>query len=327
MTYKNIRLAVACVIGAVLNYSAYADSGLSAYLQQARVSCSGISAKMTDMKKKAGISTALTGVGTVAGGAALGAGLMKSKVDASVESLEQELKKLVDESEQLNKSFEKMTSGDKLMQFCLEEDANALKSTIDANKQKQASVQSNIDTMTGKSKTLGNVRTGGLAGAAITDAAGSVLAFKNRVDMNVQDQIAECSAAIGGLEQSWQRARAEGTATEQELMAATKIIDACSEWNNVDLSKIDKRATGAAISGGAGAALALFGTITSASANSNAVRNSDNSSKEKNLNTASNILAGGTGVASLTSTVFNATQISAIKKAAAVADKCEEALR
>ena len=49
--------------------------------------------------------------------------------------------------------------------------------------------------------------------------------------------------------------------------------------------------------------------------------------KEKNLNTAANVLAGGTTAASLSGTIFNATQISAIKRAATVADECEGALK
>ena len=65
-------------------------------------------------------------------------------------------------------------------------------------------------------------------------------------------------------------------------------------------------------------------------ANSDSVREDNSESgkkKEKNLNTASNILAGGTTVASGVATVFNATQIKAIKRAASVADECEGALR
>ena len=49
----------------------------------------------------------------------------------------------------------------------------------------------------------------------------------------------------------------------------------------------------------------------------------DFKNKEKNLNTAANVLAGGTTAASLSATIFNATQISAIKRAATVADECE----
>ena len=64
--------------------------------------------------------------------------------------------------------------------------------------------------------------------------------------------------------------------------------------------------------------------------NTDATRN-DNSDagklKEKNLNTASNVLAGASTVASAMATVFNATQISAIKKAASVAEKCTRVLK
>lgn len=61
-------------------------------------------------------------------------------------------------------------------------------------------------------------------------------------------------------------------------------------------------------------------------ANSDKVRNDNTDSgkqKEKNLNTASNVLAGTTTVASAAATVFNATQISAIKRVVSVAEKCE----
>ena len=49
--------------------------------------------------------------------------------------------------------------------------------------------------------------------------------------------------------------------------------------------------------------------------------------KEKDLNTASNVLAGATAVASATSTVFSGTQIAAIKRVANVASKCEGVLK
>ena len=74
----------------------------------------------------------------------------------------------------------------------------------------------------------------------------------------------------------------------------------------------------------------MAGTVTSAIANTDCVR-SDSSvagiEKEKKLNTVANVLAGGTTIASVTATVFNATQISAIKRAVVIADECEEALQ
>jgi hypothetical protein len=79
-----------------------------------------------------------------------------------------------------------------------------------------------------------------------------------------------------------------------------------------------------------GAGTGAAGTITSASANSENVRSNDTEAgqnKEKNLNTAANVLSGVSGGASLVATIFNATQISALKKASAVADECEGVLK
>ena len=78
-----------------------------------------------------------------------------------------------------------------------------------------------------------------------------------------------------------------------------------------------------------GTATAGAGTITSALANSKKVRNDDSEDgkkKEKNLNTASNILAGVTMGTSGASTALSAVQISKAKKDSEMAEKCESAL-
>ena len=49
------------------------------------------------MKKMAGITTAVTGVGTVAGGVALGTGLAKVGVDKEIEELESQIARLIAE--------------------------------------------------------------------------------------------------------------------------------------------------------------------------------------------------------------------------------------
>jgi len=146
----------------------------------------------------------------------------------------------------------------------------------------------------------------------------------------MQNKIDSCIRETNSLKDAYNMARVDGSADEATLQKVENITRECAEWENVDLSSINKKATGATISGGAGAAMALAGLFTSASANSDSVRGDDSDdgrAKEKNLNTAANVLAGGTTIASAVSTVFNATQISSIKKAAEVADKCEEALQ
>ena len=165
-----------------------------------------------------------------------------------------------------------------------------------------------------------------MATAAATNIAGTVIAGTNKVKGDLQSQINNCIAATKVLANVRMQARIDGSASDTELDKTQDIISKCSAWETVDLSKIDNRATGAMVSSAIGATTGIAGTITSASANSQSVRDGDEQ-KEKNLNTASNILAGTTTAASGVATVFNATQISAIKRAATVADECEGALK
>ena len=177
-----------------------------------------------------------------------------------------------------------------------------------------------------KSKNLGNWRTGTLAAATATNIAGAVMSGTNRVKGDLKQQIDECLMSVKTLSNVRMQARIDGSANDTELARAENIIRACDAWSTVDITPINNRSKGATISSGIGAGLGLAGTITSASANSKDVRDGD-SDKEKNLNTAANVLAGGTTATSLSATIFNATQINAIKRAATVADECEGALK
>ncbi len=316
---KNFYAVLYGCMFVMFGFGAYADdvSGLSVAILNAKNSCSGISDSMSDMKKMAGINTAVTGVGTVTAGVALGAGIIKSGVDETIETWEQALNDMIKKQEEENVTFYRIDYTDVQKSF-----NEKIKST-DA-------IKSDIEQANEVSKKLGNIRTGTLAGTAVLDTAGTIIAANNRVDEDLQGLVDNCIKSIKNLQNEQIRARTENTASAEELQKSEKIIANCRDWEYLDLSKINKRATGAAISGGTGAALALVGTVTSASANSDSVRgdNSDaGKQKEKNLNTASNILAGGATAASGVATIFNATQISAIKKAVEVADKCEGALK
>ena len=302
--------------------AANAADSLSAAIENVRTACGGISDEMVDMKTKAGINTVITGVGTVGGGVALGTGIAKFGVDDEIEKLEKSLEKLRDV--QVDKTQVKTISVGNKDDFRekIKKDFSAISIEMETN--------AKIAELTKQSKSLGNWRTGTMAGAAVTNIAGAVVAGSNRVKGDLQSQIHHCVAATKTLLNVKMQARIDGDASESELQRADKIVSACSEWELVDLSKINNRAKGATISSAIGATTGVVGTITSASANTDTVRNDDSDSgqqKEKNLNTASNILAGTTTAASGVATVFNATQISAIKRAASVADECEGALR
>lgn len=297
---------------------AYANAELGAAIEDVRAKCGGIGDELADMKKMAGITTAVTGAGTVAGGVALGTGIAKANVDKKIVEQEKLIKSLDDAG------FIRVTSLDMFYKTY----AQALENTGTVQGMQYAQqLKLKKSELEDKSKNLGNWRTGTLAAATATNIAGAIMSGANRIKGDLKTQIDECLMSVKTLANVRMQARIDGSATDVELARAENIVRACDAWTTVDISSVNKRSTGATVSSGVGAGLGLAGTITSASANSDGVRQGDDEQKEKNLNTAANVLAGGTTAAGLTATIFNATQISAIKRAAIVADECEGALR
>lgn len=285
---------------------AHANTDLATAIENVRTACGNISAELSDMKKMAGITTAVTSVGTVAGGVALGTGLAKTNVDKEI--ADKDIGKEVLPSITIEDEYAFMKE--------LENHANTFLANMNNETEKKNK----------KSQQLGNIRTGTLAAATATNIAGAVMSGSNRVKGDLKQQIDECLMSVKTLSNVRMQARIDGSATDTDLAHAENIIRACDTWTTVDVSSINKRSTGATVSSGIGAGLGLAGTITSASANSKEIRYGD-ADKEKKLNAAANVLAGGTTAASLSATIFNATQLSAIKRAATVADECEGALK
>lgn len=294
----------------------YADSldDLRFALNNAKISCSGISDKLTDLKRMAGINTAVTGVGTVTGGVAFGAGIAKAKLDKKI-NLELQSAINTNRSNAQNAS----NDGAYVPNLGVPRNGGGMDLTTKTNDQD----------MLQKSQKLGDIRTGGIAVAGATNVVGSVIASKNISMDDLEDAIAGCTLAIKNLESAQMQVRTDGGDVDAILsQRATDAISKCKQLKTVDLSSVIKKAKGAMLGSVIGAASGAVGTVVSVLANSSKVRN-DNSNtgieKEKNLNTASNVLAGTTTVASATSTVFNATQINAIKKISVLAEECEGA--
>ena len=286
-------------------------------LNNTRSACSGIVEKLNPLKKMAGINTGITGVGTVANTGATVVGVVKASKDKQAERLEELLAKL----KELNDEAEKDPPSTKEAQLFLSEFQIELNQ---ASKNKDV-YQSELDMLNQQSKNLGNWRTGLMAGGTVTNVAGAVIAGNNRTDKDLQNMIDDCNVAVKNLRDSMMQARMDGS----NIKNAEKIVSECGEYAMVDLSKIDNRATGAMWSSIVGATTGAVGTATSVVANSDKTRNDNTGTgkqKEKNLNTASNVLAGASTVASGAATVFNATQISAIKKVSTIADNCEREL-
>ena len=298
--------------------SAYSDTtALNTQIAKTRTACSGISDAMTDLKKMAGINTAVTAVGTVAGGVALGTGIAKASVDKQADELDEMIAELEAAGAIEIKTDDQLYG---VLADLFEETGT------EEGKEVAESLRAERDALVKESKTLGHIRTGMLAGATVTNTAGAIIAGNNKVDDDLQTRIDNCKTAVNTLQNVMMQARFDG----EDISTAQQIVNACKEYYYIDISPINKRAKGAMVSSIVGATTGLAGTVTSAMANTDATRNDNSESgkqKEKNLNTASNVLAGTTTIASGVATVFNATQISAIKQAATTADKCEEALK
>ena len=307
--------------------TSYADvNDIQFAIANVKNNCIGISDELSDMKRLAGISTAVTTVGTASGGGALITGIVKSNKDKEIASYEQALELLYsmkNDSETLDYVSVPIDK-DLFIQQMKSYVNNATGIYVD---KEINSVESQKTKLEQQSKRLGNIRTGLIASDTATHIAGAITSGKNKVKGDLKSQIDNCIAAVKNLDMVKHQGRIDGSATQQELDIADKIINECGQWQYVNINKINNKANNAMISSIFGSVSGIAGTVTSASANSDKVRNMESDKKEQNLNTASNILAGTTAGASLVSTVFNASQISVIKKAVEVADKCEGVLK
>ena len=313
---KIISAITLCLV-AVPSYATVYD--LDVAVQNVRDNCLGIGSKLGHLKTLAGVSTGVNAVGTAVGAGALVAGIVKERVDQDYEKIRAKIAKLIAEDtdpeihiiadeEKFNKQIDEFLNGDS---------DDVADTKTDSAKMKE---------LEAKSKTLGNVRTGLLATNTATQVAGAVLSSQTKASGDLKEQINKCIAAADDLKESMMQARLEGKDTTQ----VKRIVDACSEYKYADLSKINNLATGATVTSSIGAVAGGVGTITSAVANTDSTRNDNTKAgkeKEKNLNTASNVLSGVSTATSAVSTVLNGVQIATIKKVVSTADNCEKELR
>ncbi|MDR1697197.1 MAG: hypothetical protein LBR41_03180 [Rickettsiales bacterium] len=312
-----IRFILAGIL-CVATVSARAD-GLDDALISVIENCSGIAAEFNDMKKMAGINTAVTGVGTAVGAGAIATGFIKADKDAAAAQIEIRLEEL--RQIESSRGDAPAITAAQILQFETDFDNYADTARAEAER-----MQAELDKLTKQSKSLGNWRTGLMAGNTATNIAGAIIAANNRAKSDLRGAIDACKSAVAELQPAYMQARLDGMADAEKISAAQTIVSECGKWDMVNMSQIDNRARNAMISSIAGAATGTAGTITSAVANTDATRSGDNA-REKNLNTASNVLAIGATAASGAATIFNATQISAIKRASEIADSCERALQ
>ena len=293
-------------------------TSLEKALQNTYIACVGIDDKLSDLKLLAGINTGVQAVGTGLGVGATAVGIVKVSVDKAVETYE----KMLQDMRKKTKNVEYKPLTEEQLKVM---NKNFKDSYQDAVK-KAKTYKSELEKLNKKSKKLGNWRTGLMAGATVTNVTGAILASQSGVNKDLDSMVKNCLSNVDELKNAMGQALVDG----EDVTEAREIVSACDRYRNVDVSSVSKRATGAMASSVVGAATGFTGTIVSGVANSDKVRKDntkEGKQKEKNLNTASNVLAGVTTAASGVATVFSGVQIAAIKRVADVAAKCEEALK
>ena len=191
-----------------------------------------------------------------------------------------------------------------------------------------------VDDETKKSKTLGNVRTGLMAGATVTSAVSTGTSIGATVNADkLAKKMSDCNQKLYELKIAKSELEALESSDKSAVEAgknAFKILSACTGYNKNNINTVKNKMTASAIISGIGTATGATGTITSAMANSKKVREDDSvkgKKKEKNLNLTANIMAGITTGTSLSTTVISATAIADAKKDSKMAEECEAVLK
>lgn len=336
-----------------------AEMNLLSALYNTRAKCGDISQDLTDLKKMAGISTAVNAAGTAVGIGGVVAGAAKWKADKAVaenmgkkmthemikEKITQQylsaenqavLEKFRETSQDIDwddveQKFEKYARDYAAM------NAGEKKSVLTGIDADIARDQAAIDAAQKKSDTLGNVRTGLFATNTATSVAGAVLSSKTGLNQTLQEKIKTCLDSLNNLQEAQSRVRFEdGENANVELVQKSQnVMDKCGAYSKVDADKLNKMAKGGVITGSVGAATGLAATITSIAGTKNKLSNVDLRSEDAMsdvnkigaTNIASNTLGGVTAATSAAGTVLNAIQIKKVQEVVTISQECEEALQ
>lgn len=275
-----------------------------------RQNCTGINSALQEIKTYGTVNTIVTGVGTVAAGGALYAGIKKKDFDKKAEELTKKMENIKNMSDTEFVSFLKEMAA-----------YQELKEQYDSMCQMKHDYEA-------KSKKLGNVRTGLMAGNTATAVAGTIISIKNKKDSDsIKDTIQECLDTIKKHEQRIGQSMIDCDRNQYEKLKKAALE--CKALSTENMEKVSKKNKVSSVVSGVNIGTGAAGTIVSAVANSNKVRNDNDEhgqQKEKNLNTAANVLAGTSMVASGVATVFNATTLKSINNNLRASEACEKAI-
>ena len=312
--YRKFIYFLCCCIPAV-SYGAVDDLIAEAQniFNATKMVCSGISDEISKVSNVSKINTAVTGVGTVAAGGALIAGIRKSQEEEEIDRLVEQICK---------------AGG------CTAEGVESMSSEDFFNNVMQpmaeiAELQERLE----RSKKLGNWRTGLMAGTIGTNVASAILSGVNKNQSELIQHIQACNEAVKSVNDMSNKLKLEGVnPMENPIVKQLNTVGIwCNNMNIADIEKIEKRMTGVMGTSIAGAVIGIAGTATSAAANSDKYMNEQNrlnlteqeKNKKNNLNTASNVMAGANVVTGAVETGLNISLITLTKKLIHQAEQCE----
>ena len=282
-----------------------------------KIVCSGISDEIAKVANISKANTAVTTIGTIASGGALYAGIKKSQE-------EEEIEKLIDQM---------CANGG-----CTEEGVEAMTDEQFFNKvllpmAQIADLQQKIE----KSKTLGNWRTGLMAGTVGTNLASAIMSGLNINQSDLVQHITACNdmiKTVSGLELDL-KAAGVNPAEHEVVKKLSNAKTWCNQIEIQDIEKIEKRMKGVMGTSVAGTAIGAVGVGTSAAANSDKYMDADSKvrlteeekQKEHALNTTANVMAGANIATGAVETGLNISLITLTKKLIDQAQRCEEVLQ
>ena len=279
----------------------------------AKMVCSGISDEISKVSNVSKINTAITGVGTVAAGGALVAGIKKSQEEEEIDKL---VEQICNAGGCAAEGVESMSDEDFFY--------NVMQPMAEI-----AELQERLE----RSKKLGNWRTGLMAGTIGTNVASAIISGVNKNQSELIQHIQACNEAVKSVNNMSNKLKLEGVnPLENPIMKNLNNVGTlCNNINIADIEKIEKRMTGVMGTSIAGAVIGVAGTATSAAANSDKYMNEQNrlklseqeKNKKNNLNTASNVMAGANVVTGAIETGLNITLIALTKKLIKQAEQCE----
>lgn len=191
-----------------------------------------------------------------------------------------------------------------------------------------------------KSKTLGNITIGLLAGATVTSAVSTATSFSATGNVkDLIDAMNKCFDKVNELKeyQSAMKAEYEGSNNTEvsfdnyvsenySFKQGSAIVNTCSK-DNFDMDAMEavkKNMVASGITSAVGIGTAAAGTTTATLSNLNKEKLAE---KKKGLNIATSILAGVTTGTSATSTVTSGIAMSKLNKNVDNFKNCDEALK